>query len=331
MTDARPITGECWVLTDGKAGTENQCIGLAEAAGFEPVVKRIEGRPPWRWLPTTFWTLPLGQFPLSTYAATGDGPLRPPYPRLLIASGRASVAPAIAIRRLSPSTMLVQIQDPRVNPKHFDLVAAPRHDQLKARNVVETAGALHRITPEKLEAEAAKFADRFSDLPHPLVAVLLGGSSRHHQMTPAIATRLGNDLAALCWDQGAGLLITASRRTGAQNIKILRDALKSSPVFFWDGQGDNPYFAFLGSADYLIVTEDSVSMTSESASTGKPVYIAELKGGAAKFDAFHRALRDQGVTRLFQGQLDTWTYLPINDTADVADRIRVMLGLGDKS
>ena len=38
----------CWVVTDGKAGTENQCLGVAEALGLEPVVKRISVRSPWR-------------------------------------------------------------------------------------------------------------------------------------------------------------------------------------------------------------------------------------------------------------------------------------------
>ena len=31
----------CWVVTDGKVGMEIQAIGLAEALGIEPVVKRI--------------------------------------------------------------------------------------------------------------------------------------------------------------------------------------------------------------------------------------------------------------------------------------------------
>jgi mitochondrial fission protein ELM1 len=42
-------------------------------------------------------------------------------------------------------------------------------------------------------------------------------------------------------------------------------------------------------ADYIIVTEDSVSMTSEALATGKPVYIATLEGGAQKrLNLFHK-------------------------------------------
>jgi mitochondrial fission protein ELM1 len=40
----------CWVVTDGKIGMENQCLGLAESLGLTPVVKRIKLRSPWKQL-----------------------------------------------------------------------------------------------------------------------------------------------------------------------------------------------------------------------------------------------------------------------------------------
>ena len=30
----------CWVVSDGKAGMESQCLGLAEILGVEPVLQR---------------------------------------------------------------------------------------------------------------------------------------------------------------------------------------------------------------------------------------------------------------------------------------------------
>ena len=83
----------CWIVSDGKAGMENQCLGLAETLGVEPAVKRIQVRKPWRWLPPS-----LMPAPLSALDSGGDR-LAPPWPDLLIASGRLAVAPAIAVRR----------------------------------------------------------------------------------------------------------------------------------------------------------------------------------------------------------------------------------------
>jgi mitochondrial fission protein ELM1 len=42
------------VVTDGKAGMESQCVGLAEALGFTPTVKRVRLRSPWRQLTPYF-------------------------------------------------------------------------------------------------------------------------------------------------------------------------------------------------------------------------------------------------------------------------------------
>ena len=64
---------------------------------------------------------------------------------------------------------------------------------------------------------------------------------------------------------------------------MLQERLGGLPAFIWDGSGANPYFGMLGAADAIVVTADSVSMISEAAATGKPVYIVELESGSAKF------------------------------------------------
>ena len=319
--------GSCWVLTDGKAGTENQCLGLAEALGLTPKIRRLPPPPLWRWLPASLWArLPPGLV-LRILARAGD-PVEPPWPRLLIASGKPSVGPAAAIRRLAKGqTFAVQVQDPRVDPGLFDLVAAPRHDHVRGVNVIETRGALHRVTPGKLAEASARFGAEFAALPRPLVAVLIGGTSNSYRMTRSAAIELARGLRQVCETAGAGLLVTASRRTGAENEKILRDALAGLPAAFWDGQGDNPYLGYLALADAIIVTEDSVSMTSEATSTGKPVHVAALPGGSPKFGEFHATLRADGATRPFAGTLETWSYEPIRDTVMVAQDVARRLGL----
>ena len=50
-------------------------------------------------------------------------------------------------------------------------------------------------------------------------------------------------------------------------------------AWFWDGSGTSPYLGMLALARHIVVTEDSVSMTSEAIATGKPVYAARLAGG----------------------------------------------------
>jgi uncharacterized protein len=313
----------CWVLSDGKAGTENQCIGLAEALDIPFAVQRLRRRPATDWLPAGFWAA-TGTAALRWGATAPD--LRPPWPRLLIAAGRPSVGPSMAIRRAARgATFTVQIQNPRVAPSHFDSVVAPEHDGLSGANVLTTVGALHRVTAATLEAAASRWADRFDHLPRPRIAVLIGGTSKHHRMSPKTAAGLGAQLQTLVSTVGAGLMVTASRRTDPACLDILRTALAGLPVAFWDGAAENPYTGMLALADGIVVTEDSVTMASEAASTGKPLLIAKLAGGSPKFDRFHATLRQRGISRSFDGQWAPWPPVPLHETERIAAEIKRLL------
>jgi mitochondrial fission protein ELM1 len=117
-------------------------------------------------------------------------------------------------------------------------------------------------------------------------------------------------------------MITFSRRTGAEAEKIIRAALAGTKASIWNGTGDNPYFAYLALADHIVVTEDSASMVSEAATTGKPISILRLKGGSPKFSRFHAAMAKRGITRDFAGRLDHWTYPKIDETERAAEAVR---------
>ena len=306
----------CWVVTDGKVGMEVQCLGLAEALGFDPAVKRIDVRRPWRWLAPA-----LIQDPLARLGSGGDG-LAPPWPDVLIGSGRQAIAPSIAIRQASDGeTFTIQVQNPVVDPSRFDVVVAPRHDDLEAPNVVTTTGSLNRITPERLAAAAERFGPEVDNLPRPLVTVLLGGNNKAYRMTRHAMRRLGERLAALSRREGAGLLVSPSRRTSAKALGALSGALEEVPARIWDGRGENPYLGFLALADTFVVTADSVNMVCEAATTGKPVYVVDLDGGSRKFRRFHETLRADGITRPFEGGLEEWAYSPLRDTQRAAAEI----------
>jgi mitochondrial fission protein ELM1 len=310
-----------WAVHDGRVGIINQVLGLAEAVGLPFVEKRFLARFPWTHLPPLFWSKP------ARAMAAGSDTLTPPWPDLLIACGRVCAAAGIAVKRASGGrTMLVQIQDPRFGRRAFDLMVVPEHDPARGENVVVTRGAVHRVTSAVLAEAARRFAPRFADLPRPLVAVLIGGQNRVYRLGSARLGAIADQLAALATRHGAGLLVTPSRRTGAAGERILHERLSGVPAYIWDGAGENPYFAFLALADAVVVTEDSVSMVTEAASTGKPVHVIELDGGSRKFRAFHRGMRAAGVTRRFAGELEQWRYDPPNDTARAAAAIRERLG-----
>ena len=309
---AEPMTQfakRVWALTSGEAGVVSQAVGLAEAVGWQFEIKTARLRAPWSLLPGHL--CPLALFGLRE-------PLSRDWPDLLITCGRRSVAVAIAIRKASGRrTFTVHVQNPQVPVRHFDLVAPPRHDGMHGKNVFSTRGALHRITPARLEAAANVWRDR---LGCPTVAVLLGGDSRAHRFAPSRAEILADGLGRV----NGTVVVTPSRRTSMEIVALLRRQLPRA--WIWDGAGENPYLGMLALAEHIVVTEDSASMVSEAASTGKPVYVAAMDGGNARFDAFHASLREEGVTRPFDGTLASWSYEPINDTPRIAAEIRRRIG-----
>jgi hypothetical protein len=298
-----------WVLTNGAVGFEVQALGVSEALGIIPEVKRVTPRVPWRWM------APWGP-------AAADSAIAPPWPDLLIASGRQSIPYARMIRRASRGhTFVAVLQNPAIAPQTFDFVWAPQHDRLNGANVLSTLASPHRLTPERLAEEATKFAPMIASLPHPRVAVLLGGSNAVYRLDEAAAAAIADRLASLSDRFGAGLMVTPSRRTGEAQSRIIAGRLKGKPAVVWDGTGENPYFGFLGSADAVIVTCDSVNMVGEAAATGKPVYVIELEGGSPKFRRFLDGMYAHGAARPFDGRLENWTYVPLNATHDIARAI----------
>ena len=318
---ARPLTS--WVLTDGKAGMESQCVGLAEALGLQPTVKRIVLRAPWKQL-----TPRLRLFQARAFAAESD-PLLPPWPDLLIATGRQSVAAALYVRskaaRDGCRTIAVQLQNPGIDPRHFDLVVTPLHDQLFGPNVIGTHGALHRISRPLLAEGADRLATAIGDLPRPYVVFLVGGTNSAYRLSARKLASVTRDLVKAVRRLGGSVLATTSRRTDADCVEALRDGLADFPHVLWDGKGENPYFGFLGLADFIVVTSDSVNMISEACATGKPVYVVDLPGGSAKFRRFHRLMRHDGYTRVFSGDLLPYYYPPPQDMALVVARVRELL------
>ena len=316
---AAPTPLRIWVVSDGRAGIENQGLGLAEAiARRRPIdlsIKRIGWRGGFGRLP---WWLNLAPLRL---LADGHG-ITPPWPDIWIAVGRATLPLSLRMRRWSKGqTMVVQLQDPRAPPAAFDLVIPPKHDRMRGDNVFPILGSPHRVTPERLAADHRRFEAQIAPLPHPRVAVLIGGKSKAFDISPERAAALAHEIELPVAQEGGSVMVTFSRRTPEAAKAILAARLRHLPGIVWDGSGDNPYFAFLAAADYILVTEESTNMTTEAASTGKPVFILKMEGESLKFRLFHEELERLGAARPFGGAFHSWTYPPLAETDRAAGEV----------
>lgn len=296
----------CWVITEGIAGTENQCLAVAnslsEKIKLNIRVKRIGLRQPWKTF-SPFFGLEC------PFTFTGDK-ITKPWPEIVIASGRKSIAASLYIKRKSRGkTFTLQIQDPRICAHNFDLLAVPAHDKIRGDNVIVTHTAPNLTTAAKLKTAVKEYKELFGDYKNhnKVVTVLIGGNSKTHRLTPQILNKLCTNLLYLK-EQGHSLLITTSRRTSDEIKKTLRERLGGDNTFIWTAEDEtkiaNPYIGMLAYADAVIVTEDSVSMVSDALQTQVPVYTYKLEGGSAKFNRFYTPLKEQKLIESYQGFID---------------------------
>jgi uncharacterized protein len=308
-----------WVLTDGKAGDEAQCLGVVETMGLTPEIRRVAPRK------LIALAMPWGPIDPAEAPGRARSPIAPPFPDLLVASGRRAIPYVRAVKRASAGrTFTVILKDPRIGAGAADLIWVPEHDRLRAPNVIATPTGPHRISAERLAVARAEPDPRLAALSHPRVAVLVGGDSRHHRFTPNDADRLGRDLEQVA-NAGASLMITASRRTPQALAERLRRIAEDGRGFYWDGTGGNPYLAMLAMADYIVVTADSTNMIGEAAATGVPVLVFEPSGGHVKISEFMAALTHQGIVRPFSGALEGSAYEPLDTTPAIAGAIAAAL------
>jgi mitochondrial fission protein ELM1 len=260
-----------WCLLGRKTGDNAQVLALAEALGWPCEAKRLSCR-----RTELLTNLLLGPNLLGLQRGRSS-PLRPPWPDLVITSGRRNEPIARWIRRRSGgSARLVHIGRPWARPQRWDLIlTTPQYQVPRLPNVQYNEGVLYRVPEDRLRRAAASWRPRLAHLPAPWIAVLGGGHSGPYIFDQRAARRLAGEAEHLARRSGGSLLVTTSARTPPAAAAVLADGLSVPHYLYrWQPQAeDNPYMAFLALADAFIVTGESASMLGEACARGKPVYI----------------------------------------------------------
>ena len=320
-----------WVLADEYSGNVSQCLGVAEALRLPYEVKRISYNK-WARLPNYV----LGSNILHITRESAEV-ICPPWPNLVIASGRRTVAVGRYIKKRSrASVFLAQIMWPGRPVGDLDLVSAPLHDDIGSKeDIVRTLGAPHNVTISRLAIASDVWREDLGTLSRPRIAVLMGGDTKRMDFSSVMAGDFGNRCSNMAKSLGGSLMVSTSRRTNPIAMRTFVESLEGEvKIFSWHEGGDpNPYLGYLALSDAVIVTGDSMSMCTEACATGRPVFIyAPIGMTAAKHTRLHKHLFEHGAARplpedSFPETLLNWTYPPINDSTLVSNEIRKRMGL----
>jgi mitochondrial fission protein ELM1 len=313
-----------WTITDGRAGNVRQAVALASALQLGGQQRlQLHPRAPWRWLTPR----------LLPGAAQGFGPafaqLTERMPGLAIGCGRQAAGALRVLRQ--HGTRTVQILDPRIDARHWDLLVVPEHDHLRGDNVLTLLGSLNPVDDDWLAWGRAAFSS-FEQLPGPRTALLIGGPTDHAPWQEQDIQPLLQQLAARIRADGGSVLATTSRRTPRAVTQALLRAFDDVPGVIWSdgGDGSNPYAGLLGWADRIICTPDSVNLLSEACATRVPVGVLLGQRAQARMAHFQQSLRERG--RLLDGlaALDAdpqQRIEPLRETTRIAAEVKSRLGV----
>ena len=116
-------------------------------------------------------------------------------------------------------------------------------------------------------------------------------------------------------------LITLSRRSPKKLSNRIKSLLINEKNLFYDGKGDNPYFAILKASELIITTPDSTNMISEAINVPKPVYYIDIKTNSKRFNKFINTLVNSGHIRPFENNIDYFQNKKLDPTKEIVDYI----------
>ena len=316
-----------WVLKDERPGTGNQAVGVADAIKSKYQIKKLEL--------SAFGRLPnflLGGS-LRTITSNSKKCILPPWPDLVISAGRRAASVALHIKRKSEGrTFICQIMFPGDGlVAELDLVVVPKHDQIEGRNLWSVTGAPNRITDMVLSEARSRWQQEFSQLPRPIVGLIVGGNTKRMPLGTKQVEELAQLIANHKRTLGGSIIVTTSRRTGKAADMLFEKLSKlgGETVYFhrWNEGNENPYSGILSYSDILIVTGDSITMLSEACAAPGGVYIyTPAEFSSLKHLRFHAELYAMNAARPLQNGLKHWKSVQFNSANDVAKEINLRLG-----
>ena len=247
--------------------------------------------------------------------------------KLIISCGRIS-APVSLILKEKLCCQNVHINDPYFKRKLFTRIIIPRHDNFfNLCNSIETVGSIvHRDNKKinKEDSERFKKIIKF-DKKKKIVTLLIGGSGKSSKFTKKDITKLFKILENIDFDKYE-LAFMFSRRTPELIKNKIRNKFQEK-TYIWKESILNPYWYLINISDFLIVSSDSVSMTSDALISGKPVFIFKLKKIKKKIEDFHEYLQKKDYTNEFDGKFFKWKYKEFDEGKRIANILKVDLNI----
>ena len=284
------MSGKVLILTDGKAGHENQSRAFARALGLDFDVVEVHFKSKLAKAASYL----LDRIGILSPGLLDMEGLKSSQYRAVVGTGSGTFYAAKALAKKIGARCGVVLYPRGYRLSTFDCILAPSFDNpARLANVVEIPANLVANDAAFYEKGVASFRDRYSGATDNLAAVIVGGPNKCSTMTAEwMKDRLDEIFAA---NKGAQLCVTTSRRT-PPDVEALVDSYPWAYKLIYSKDHFNPIPAFVQLAKRLYVTAESTGMLSEACTFGTAEVVAldNLNPGPHKFRRFVENLAAEG-------------------------------------
>ena len=301
------------LLTEGFHGMISQVEGLAKALDIDFFHEKIELNNFWKLIPPKF--TPIKKFVFNNEIKKDFD--------VIISCGRKSIVPSIYLKKNSPKKIFnIHIQNPKISLENFDIVVAPKHDEIKGKNVISTTGAIHYLTLEEINQNKNYLGSNI-DRNKDILALIMGGPNKYYQYTKKNIQKIFSLISENIRKKNMQLIVIPSMRTPIATIELAKNHFGSEHLVV-DNVDKKAYLSALSLSNFIVVTCDSSSMISESALTGKPIYVAQISASKNdyRFQSFRKLFKELNIIRDLDDNIENWSYKPLDETNRVASEIK---------
>jgi len=234
------------------------------------------------------------------------------YADIVISCGSSTAAPNLFLAKESNSKSLVLMKPQLISLRKFGLAIIPRHDRpKKLRNVIMTDGALNIITDNDTERAKKILLEKTGKLRGRVISLFIGAGIRGLVMDKTFVENLLDKVLRLCEGYDCDLLLTTSRRTDKDIEGLVKKVLSDKPrcklvIIANENNIDHAVGGMLGLSKIALVSQESISMISEAASSDAHTIVFTLNGEA---DTRHKA---------FLENLSQKNFIELVDIKDIA-------------
>ena len=301
------------LLTEGMHGMISQVEGLAKALNLDFTHHTVELNNFWKLFPPKL--TPISQ-KVFKKINTDDFDV-------IISCGRKSIIPSIYLKKNSSKKITnIHIQDPKVNLSNFNYIIAPEHDGLSGKNVFLTKGAIHYLTKKEINNNNDYLKNRLENNKEYFLLVL-GGPTKHYDYSDENILNIFNLFNDLVKKNNLQGIVVPSIRKPKDIISLSKNKLGSNSLII-DKVDKKAYLSALSLAKYIAITCDSISMISEAALTGKPIYVADIptKKNDYRIKKFKELFTQLNIIKKLNNELETWHYEILDETSRIANVIK---------